>query len=131
MKNYTSLDQSKKLAKILPLDSADMCYKCLDDDPYDIVVRPYHEWKEEYRGLLISKEARVFPAWSLTSLYELIGRACIRFETGLRVDKKWNLFIYGNDYGISHHIFSCDNLIDGCVEIIELFKDHKEVFQKK
>ena len=40
MKSYTDLEQSKKLAEILPLESADMCYKCLEDDPYDIVIRP-------------------------------------------------------------------------------------------
>jgi len=71
-KSYTSLEQSRKLAEILPLESADMCYKCLDEDPYDIVCKPYSEWKEEYKGLLIRGNANVIPCWSLAALLDIL-----------------------------------------------------------
>jgi hypothetical protein len=58
IKSFTSLEQSKVLAKILPLNTADMCYKCLGEDPYDVCLRPYSEWKEEYKGLLIRNDAK-------------------------------------------------------------------------
>jgi hypothetical protein len=72
MKSYTDLEQSKKLAEILPLESADMCYKCVGEDPYDVVLRPYSEWKEEYKGLLVGKEVDVIPCWSLAALMNLL-----------------------------------------------------------
>lgn len=72
MKSYTDIEQAKKLRKILPLESADMCYKCIEDDPYDIVCKPYSEWKEEYKGLLIRGDANVIPAWSLTALLSVL-----------------------------------------------------------
>lgn len=72
MKNYTDIEQSKKLVEILPLESADMCYKCIDEDPYDVVLRPYSEWKEEYKGLLVSREVDVIPCWSLAALMNLL-----------------------------------------------------------
>ena len=61
MKSYTDLEQSRKLSKILPRESADICYKCIGEDPYDVVLRPYSEWKEEYKGLLVAKEVDVVP----------------------------------------------------------------------
>lgn len=68
MKSYTDIPQSEVLTKILPPETADMCYKCLGEDPYDIVMRPYTDWKEEYKGLLIRKDVEVIPCWSLAAL---------------------------------------------------------------
>ena len=69
----TSLDQSKKLMELgIDTDTADMCYKCLGEDPYDLIVRPYSDWKEEYKVLLRSGDAKVYPAWSLTALWKLL-----------------------------------------------------------
>jgi len=33
MKSYTDLEQSKRLSDILPIESADMCYKCIGGRP--------------------------------------------------------------------------------------------------
>lgn len=71
--NYTSISQNKKLVELgLNPNSADMCYKCLEDDPYDIVVRPYSDWKEQYKCLLISKDAKVLPCWSVGALEDIL-----------------------------------------------------------
>jgi hypothetical protein len=49
MKAFTSLEQSKKLAEILPLESADMCYVNdgtaikIDANPYTV---RYSMWKD-------------------------------------------------------------------------------------
>ena len=75
MKSYTDLEQSRKLAEILPIESADMCYKCIEDDPYDIVCKPYSEWKEEYKGLLVRGDANVIPCWSLAALFSMLPKS--------------------------------------------------------
>ena len=81
MKSYTDLDQSKRLAEILPLESADMCYKCIGEDPYDVCLRPYSEWREEYKGLLVAKEVDVIPCWSLAALFKMLPYSA-RLERG-------------------------------------------------
>lgn len=69
----TSLEQSKKLIELgIDTDTADMCYKCLEEDPYDLIVRPYSDWKEEYKVLLRNGDAKVYPAWSLVALLRLM-----------------------------------------------------------
>ena len=58
MKSYTDVEQSKKLAEILPLESADAHYVLIDTDEnkYDIGIG-------NYIGVLPH-----YPAWSLTAL---------------------------------------------------------------
>ena len=58
MKSYTDLEQSKKLAKILPLESADMHYVLTDSDQ-----ETYSPGLEKYYGVLPS-----IPCWSLAAL---------------------------------------------------------------
>ena len=38
MKAYTDIEQSKKLSKILPIESADMCYRIVSYNPNDTHV---------------------------------------------------------------------------------------------
>lgn len=80
-KSFTSIEQSKKLAEMLPLESADMCYKCIGEDPYDVCLRPYSEWKEEYKGLLVGKEVDIIPCWSLAALFKMLPYSA-RLERG-------------------------------------------------
>lgn len=74
IKSYTDITQSKKLAEFLPFESADMCHKCIGEDPYDVCLRPYSEWREEYKGLLVAKEVDVIPCWSLAALLDIIRK---------------------------------------------------------
>ena len=73
IKSFTSLEQSKKLAEILPLESADMFYnkepedesypKDIVDTKYPIVLREGHiRFLEEY-GI---------PCWSLAALLSIL-----------------------------------------------------------
>ena len=109
IKSYTSLEQSKKLAEILPPESADMCYKCIEDVPYDVICRPYSSWKKEYIGLLVRGDANAIPCWSLAALLDVLPSATL-------------------DSSDDHHFrLRCmekftewhDNAIDTCVEMIE------------
>ena len=117
MKSYTDLKQSKKLAEFLPLESADMCYKCLGEDPYDIVMRPYTDWKEEYKGLLISGDANVFPCWSLAALMNLLPNCTdiVKEEADTENEK------YMCTVGVKDDIICTfgNNPVDACVAMIE------------
>lgn len=71
IKSYTDLEQSKKLAEILPLESADMCY------PRDAFAAHYD--KEpicHYNGIGLA-----CPCWSLTALLKLIPNPVLRLAT--------------------------------------------------
>lgn len=65
IKSYTSLEQSKKLAEILPVESADMCW-WIDDDIMrysdEPCLNPYKNYtaKEYY-----------IPCWSLAALLDV------------------------------------------------------------
>ena len=118
-KSFTSLEQSRKLADILPLESADMCFKCLDEDPYDIVCRPYSEWKDEYKGLLISRDADVIPCWSLAALL-----VTLNFPSLIQnKEDKWEICVI-DDKKDEYIEMTASNPIDACVEMI--IKLHKQ-----
>ena len=128
MKNYTDLELSKKLAEILPLESADMTYRPIMDidsmsnsgflkipDCY-----PFNEFKDS--------NIKPLPCWSLTALlsvlpYHLIvnnQRYVFSMHKGLNKD--------GETYTIRYNISNTDiciystkyynNPIDACVEMI-------------
>lgn len=66
MKGYTDLSQSKKLAEILPLESADMCWQKIYDEnhllsDYRIELLPFRL----YSCLGV-------PAWSLAALLDIL-----------------------------------------------------------
>ena len=115
MKSYTDLQQSKKLAKILPLESADMCYKCIGEDPYDACLRPYSEWKEEYKGLLVAKEVDVIPCWILAALLNILPNYHIT-NNGITGVVVWSMDIYSKEH---------PNLVDACYEMILKLRELK------
>ena len=111
MKSYTDLDQSKRLAEILPLESADMCYKCIGEDPYDVCLRPYSEWREEYKGLLVAKEVDAIPCWSLAALLGVLPKG---YSLGRRINGKYYVCMTC----VKHDVIECDNPVDACYEMI-------------
>ena len=74
MKSYTDLEQSRKLAEILPLESADMIYiPMMDMDSmsnsgfFDIPeCYPFNEFKDS--------DTKPLPCWSLAALLEYMNR---------------------------------------------------------
>jgi len=109
---YTTIEQSRKLAEILPLESADMHY-CLEQrgvaTEYEIGVTNFN-YAKRFKG--ICNIADVQPAWSLAALLGVIPDYTLQkigkdvfvvYETGTAV-------IGTNDY---------DNPIDACVAMIE------------
>ena len=116
MKAYTDLEQSKKLAKILPLESADMHYVLIDSDQ-----ETYSPGLEKYYGVLPS-----IPCWSLAALLEEVPDTIINMVSEglkLHIDKdgfQYSLF-YENEY--TGNMFEIetewyDDMIDACYEMI-------------
>ena len=75
MKSYTDLEQSRKLAEILPPESADYCWG-IDDETLHYNSSPYPcAWKD-----YTCKEYYI-PCWSLTALFKLLPKSA-RLEKG-------------------------------------------------
>ena len=126
----TSIEQSKRLIELrLDVNTADMCYKCLGEDPYDLIVRPYSDWKEKYKGLLISGDANVIPAWSLSTLLELIPNLDERSPILCRNmrENKWWVFYLSTAVDAVIQTVCYDNPLDAVFEMICLLKENKKM----
>ncbi len=102
MKNYTDIGQSKKLKKILPIESADGGWYGTND--------PFAANTTFWLHTKYSNKA-VFPAWSLVALLDIL-------PSGYVIVKNYHNFYYveSRDHKKSTNIFN--NPIDACVEMI-------------
>ena len=64
MRGYTTVEQSKKLAEILPIESADMCFYYKDDIPQLV---PFAKHNNRF----------YIPCWSLAALLGIIPSASL------------------------------------------------------
>lgn len=105
MKGYTNLEQSKKLAEILSLESADMYYsktKILNSDETDYIVKVG-------TPIVITD----VPCWSLAALLDVLPKTInhntLFIETSPAL---WHIGYRGT------YIARSENLIDACYEMI-------------
>ena len=134
-KSFTDISQSKKLAEILPLESADMRYGYIA--PYDYSDRMYDGGYDEIpypKDFLIknpnfsaNEYDSELPCWSLAALINILPRF-IEFKG----DKYYLRFMkeyveYANDEvsitGRCLHTTGNDNLVDACCEMIIKLKE--------
>ena len=118
IKSYSDLQQSKKLAEFLPLESADMWWNIELDDDNEIDGYTPSFYPEPLSDSDI-------PCWSLAALLDIIPQEIFDGEYIINItegcDKRWVLTYdhYENRnhsyYGLSS---GADNLIDACVEMI-------------
>ena len=116
--NRTNIEQSKELAKILPLETADMCF-CNDGTSIKIDATAYSVGVTMWKGDLYE----LIPCWSLAALLEIIRKpaACDLLINGRGyrchcTDKSEGKFYGTDDY--------CNDAIDACIEVI--IKLHKQ-----
>ena len=88
MKTYTDLEQSKKLAEILPLESADMHYNNVSVrgvnyvDDYMAELMDYNTATKVLSKYSINPLFGVVPCWSLAALLDILpDRTCIFKKT--------------------------------------------------
>ena len=131
MKAYTDVEQSKALAKILPIDTADCCYieYCTSDN---IELR-YEGQPPMFLGDIPITEIEVehIPCWSLAALLEQLDDEIID-ENGndynltiVKENLQYQLY-YHDSWGQVEDIKTdyYDDLVDACYEMIVLL--HKE-----
>jgi hypothetical protein len=136
MKSYTDIEQSRKLAEILPLESADMYYTA------GLNVNGKHYYKTPY--IMECKEdlnEYTLPCWSIASLLSAlkIYTTPTAFSTNMSVPsltktKNGYSITYVGDYRImesnNNDIESpieivADNPVDACVAMIERLHELK------
>lgn len=126
MKSYTDIEQSKKLAEILPLESADMSYvydkqldKLYGDTPYVI-------------GYKVLNEDVDIPCWSLAALlqvlplgiYDEFDNCDYELEIDM-IDKMPRYIRLGDIYHSKFpYDFEKDTLLDNVVESIIWLNDN-------
>lgn len=101
MKAYTDIEQSQKLAEILPKETADFHFKYYSvlEGWCDI---PHYGTASHIKDL---------PCWSLAALIEALPKI---YELKPLIDLEGNSIMYSGLY----IDVSADNLIDSCVEMI-------------
>ena len=115
MKSFTDIEQSKKLAEILPIESADMFYTSLNRD---------YPWIWIDKHLM---EVDDIPCWSLATLFELLPKEINVLGTIYSINihtnnKKWSI-----DYKCNNEEFVgvySSSLVDACVEMIVKLKEN-------
>ena len=115
MKSYTDIEQSKKLAEILPFESADMNYFNWDNTTDKPFVSDVHENLVDYT-----------PCWSLAALYSILpnnkketttlSRGGWKIEPVEYLDNWW--CEYEDENHTKDFTVSADNPVDACYEMI-------------
>ena len=131
IKSFTDLEQSKKLAEILPLESADMYYKYALPKSNRMIHTPEIgnpidslKWYNEgytFRGKRepITLSEYCIPAWSLTALLGVLPR-----ETRLLKSATDDIY-YHCDCPKGNVDKWFDNPIDACVAMVEKLHEMK------
>lgn len=131
MKAYTDISQSKKLAEILPIESADMHYNngsCRGVDyteHFSAELMPYQEALHLMKIHKTNFMFQVIPCWSLAALLDVIPQEILNGEYVINIteghDNRWILTYdhcenrHHSYYGLST---GADSLIDACYEMI-------------
>lgn len=133
MKSFTDLEQSKKLAEILPIESADMAW-CNNSikgvnytDKFSANLYTIKEMKDVFDTALNGwdKYWELVPCWSLSALMEVIKEhddytldICFGGYEGEKYVREW-CCTYEQDIPPYNDILShAENVIDACVEMV-------------
>jgi hypothetical protein len=106
IKSYTDIEQSRKLAKILPLESADMVIWGRDLDAVAATDA------QKFISGLKDRKMNYIPCWSLASLLDIIGHYTLQTVS----DTKRVIIVSENGKPISS--YSYPQPVDACYEMI-------------
>ena len=108
IKSYTDLEQSKKLAEILPLESADMYDYTANGDLYK--TPNVIESKDD---LYVDENS--IPCWSLAALLNILPEYNLqRTDWYYKIEHKIVITTNKDNYSSKN----CDNPVDACYEMI-------------
>lgn len=118
MKSYTDIEQSKKLAEILPLETADMFWLVVGNTPrVHVLTEPlsnYSRWEN-------------YPCWSLAALLAVlpeINGVNLKFER-VKAEDGYDGYYYHIEYENKILIPYSKNPVDACVEMIIKLHEQK------
>lgn len=124
IKSYTDLEQSKKLVKILPIESADMAWcnnfiKGINyTDEYSANLYTVKEMKDAFDKALVGwdKYWELIPCWSLTALLNVLpnGTDVVKEEADTE-NEKYMCTVLVKDSLVTTF---ANNPVDVCVEMI-------------
>jgi len=112
IKSFTDIEQSKKLAKILPLESTDMYWRSLN-------LNGHISWSSHIKMLEppIYDLEHYIPCWSLAALFNLLpnGTNLVKEEADTKNER------YMCTVGIKDDIIPTfgKNPVDACMDMIE------------
>ena len=121
IKSFTSLEQSKKLAEILPLESADMFIADVINSKEQIHSYAFHiltTWGCKTFAEIKERESnhiKFIPCWTLSALLCVLGE-------GYSLRNRKGKF-YVRITHIYHEILLFDNPVDACVDMIIKLKE--------
>lgn len=133
MKSYTNLEQSKKLAEFLPLESADMCWTNHCYGSIRSSMTASSKTIEEYKELLtrfgdLTNIDVFYPCWSLNSLIYILPDTITDEDGtifGLNIKKNF-IEYYNPSMGAlyaTYHSIIAEDLVDACYEMIIKLKE--------
>jgi hypothetical protein len=131
IKSYTDLEQSRKLAEILPLESADMKWFFWKSD-IDVPKFPTFGYSKDAAENYKSTEAVYLPCWSLSALLELmpeIHGERPKLDTGrIQTDKYYVEYPYHERTKKDWHSTELyDEPLDAAFEMICWLKENKKL----
>ena len=111
MKGYTDFEQSRKLTKILPIESADMFWIHVEEKSPKI-----NFWKVETIQRNFKPYSMDIPCWSLAALLDVLPEGIIEnyYVPNLQKENGKYSIAYGND----ELLCMADNPVDACYEMI-------------
>lgn len=113
MKAFTDIEQSKKLAEILPIESADMCYRIVAYNPDDThVYQPY---------CFVKTLESDIPCWSLAALLSVFSLPRLMLDEQEDGERGWFVSHYTDDY--RYDSYYKDEPIDACYNLILQLKE--------
>jgi hypothetical protein len=118
IRSYTTIEQSKKLAEFLPLESADMCYRYYSGS----MITGYGDCvlaKSYITGKNVIRENDL-PCWSLAKLLDILPKI---YGAKPILDLEENSIQYT---GIDLYVVA-DNPVDACVAMIEKLHELKKL----
>lgn len=137
IKSYTNIEQSCKLAEILPLESADMCLTFVNNvwnpvcgkmgDIYKLQKDCYEPdyTKDEYVDF-DEFEPKIVPCWSLAPLISVLpGTITSNDGIAFKLNIKKNIIEYSNpSLYLVYKSVKSDNIIDAVFEMIVWIKEN-------
>jgi len=113
MKSYTDIEQSKKLAEFLPLESADMEYLAIKESGALVGAVPFVKDDSEVENSAYDAVYERIPCWSLTALLGVLKHPrCIQGDKPIY----WFCGCFGKDE--LYHEVEADNPVDACYKMI-------------